>query len=554
MDFRKLALVSLLLVLVVETAAVANPAPPNRPASSGFEIPADLRPECAYLANLKAPPANLTVKGYFDCLTDESRQKLDRAYQHKAARRAVPGAPANLDDFIAIHGDAQLAGVSLRDLAFGSDSRERFRVDVAAEGVAPVAPIRDTRAIDFGLDPTTCDQSCLSLPVSVVDATRVIGYGSATSGPSASGSGRLFDEVMPGLFPNHNQNDLANSELVASGCGPVSAVNLLEWWNIPIWHDRVQLTTFDQQTDFIADQVHTLDGINFTDDDDLFDFLETFPKTMYENGHTTGYPGWHTMRSDSYGWKVMMSYVARGYPVIALYATGSTSLHWAMVAGVQSGKVLIANAGDLPIADFYAQWDSWDALAWYASAAAELYVDEDTFIAYTGWGSSSDEPDHFARRTSTSNPGYTYDGTTYRFRYCVGADDDIGDAEADHVPTWSSEPSGSAPGYCMFESGEPSFKMAPQPSGGAASSKRGASLKVSVGDAKGMDAFIAANPGVDCEFWGKESTGWKLIKSDRCSEPTAREHTFTNDGKYSKVAFLVHSADLALTTWTISAK
>src|SRR5262249_29962399 len=253
-----------------------------------------------------------------------------------------------------------------------------------------------------------------------------------------------------------------------------------EWWNIPVWNNGNHLTSFDDRTSYIAGRMDTLEGINYTDDDDLIDFMKSYPKQMYDNGHISGYPGWHYMRDDAGAFKVMLSYIAAGSPVMALYATGSTSLHWAMIAGYQDGKLLIANANDRTLADFYNQWDDWEALSWYASWAAEAVVDEDTFFAYTGWnGSGAPEPDRFAARGG-SNPGYTASGTTYRFRYCVGASDEIGEqAEADPVSVWSDEPSGDLPGYCMYASGMPSFKLTPS-GGGAASSKKGGTIDLTV--------------------------------------------------------------------------
>src|SRR5205823_6420297 len=72
----------------------------------GFKIPVEFRPSCAYLAQLPRPPANLTVKDFFACLTDDSRGKLDHGYRKKVARRALAGAPASLDELVAVHGDA----------------------------------------------------------------------------------------------------------------------------------------------------------------------------------------------------------------------------------------------------------------------------------------------------------------------------------------------------------------------------------------------------------------------------------------------------------------
>jgi hypothetical protein len=550
------------LLLITACASIStSPSPSDVPAESpvteavGFHVPVDFRPECAYLKTLAAPPDDLTVGGFFGCLTDASRAQLDRAYQKKAARRAVPGAPADLDELVATFGEARFADAHLRDLAFGADARARFRLDVQEDGVAPAAA-PDAK---FGIQPTSCTGSCLSRTVDVVGASRVIALGPSQTGPTPTSGGRQLDQILPGSFPDHNQNTLANSELVASGCGPVSAVNLLEWWNIPVFHDGQELTSFDARTDYIADRMDTLDGINFTDDDDLFDFVETFPKQMYLNGHTSGYPGYHYMRSDSEAFKVMLSYLARGYPVIALYATSSESLHWAMVVGYENGYLHIANAPDLTLADFYAQWDSWQQLSWYATAASELFVDEDTFIAYTGWGPTTPEPGRFARRTSgAENPGYTSGGKTYAWRYCVGGNDDLGDAEATHVSDWPDEPDGSLPGYCMYEASGSPFTASASPAAGTVYGRKGSSITLAVkpqaGD--GWASFIAANPGVECQFWGKtaSSGSWRLLESGKCSSAGALSHAIIDDGTYSKVSFLVHSADFSLTTWTIKSR
>src|SRR5262245_40214117 len=170
----------------------------------------------------------------------------------------------------------------------------------------------------------------------------------------------------------------------------------------------------------------TLVGANYTDDDDLIDFVTNYPREQYNAGHTTGYPGYHYMRGNQSAWKVMMSYIARGYPVIALYSTGSTSLHWAAIMGYTNGYLRIANAGDRTPADCYSQWDDWASLDWYANWASDVVVDPQTFVALTGWSSTgTPEPERMvARTTGGSLPGYNASGSTYEWRYCVTASDE----------------------------------------------------------------------------------------------------------------------------------
>src|SRR5262249_21277199 len=161
------------------------------------------------------------------------------------------------------------------------------------DGVAP----RVAMSASYGLDPATCTSSCLSATINVVNGQRRIGYSPAWSSAGAAPVGwtRLLDEVNPGSFPDYNQNNLANPELVDAGCGPVSAINLLEWWGIPVYNGNTLLTSFDARANYIADQMSTLDGINFTDDEDLIDFVTNYPVKLYNAGKTSGYPGRHYM-------------------------------------------------------------------------------------------------------------------------------------------------------------------------------------------------------------------------------------------------------------------
>jgi hypothetical protein len=262
------------------------------------------------------------------------------------------------------------------------------------------------------------------------------------------------------------------------------------------------------------------------------------------------------MIDDPSAWKVMMSYVARGYPVIALYATGSESMHWALITGYSNGKLRIANAGDRTLADFYAQWHDWESLAWYADWAVDLFVDPDTFVAYTGWGTSDGRPDpeRFAARSSGAHPaGYTSGSSSYDFRYCVGAPDEIGrTSETLQIPFWGAEPSAALPGYCLFSARTAGVgTLSPSPGGGSARSAAGARLTLSVASTSALASFIAANPGVKCEWNGWDGSAWKAIASRRCSESGALQTAFTNGGRYKKVEFHVHSSELARTTWTI---
>jgi hypothetical protein len=511
---------------------------------ASLRIPTAFRAECAALASLPAPPDDLTIGGFLGCLTDASRSSLAAAYARRAVRRAGAG-PADLDAFVAAYGTRRVSEGRLSDLAFARAPR-----NVQLGGVEPrVAASASTAS--YGLDPTTCSSSCLSTWVNVVNGRRRIGYSPAWTGadPAPFGWFRLLDEVNPGTFPDHNQDNLSDPELQAAGCGPVSAVNLLEWWGIPVYKGSTQLTSFDDRAEYIAVKMNTLDGINFTDDEDLIDFVTQYPAQLYAAGRISGYPGWHYMIDEPEAWQVMLSYVARGYPVIVLYASGSISMHWAVITGYTGGKLRIANAGDRTLADFYAQWHDWQALSWYASWAADLYVDPDTFVAYTGWGSGGrPEPPRFAARTA----GYSSGGDVYAFRYCAGAPDEIGlDAEDVPVSFWPDEPAPAPPGTCMFLTPSAGFTLKPSPSGGSATSASGATIALSVESTSALASFIAANPGVRCRFYGESTSGWERLADRRCSDDGALRYTLTNTGSYSKIEFQVHSPELARTTWSI---
>ena len=79
-------------------------------------------------------------------------------------------------------------------------------------------------------------------------------------------------------------------------------------------------------------------------------------------------------------------------------------------------------------------------------------------------------------------------------------------------------------------------------------------MALSIKPGSGFDAFVAANPGVRCEYWGYAKAGWTQLASAKCSAASSLKQTFTNEGQYSKVAFLVHSADFSETTWTITTR
>jgi hypothetical protein len=292
----------------------------------------------------------------------------------------------------------------------------------------------------------------------------------------------------------------------------------------------------------------TLSGINFTDDDELIDFVAHYPKELYNAGRTTGYPGYHAMVDNPAAWKTMLSYVSRGYPVIVLYASGSTSMHWAVIAGYTGGNLRIANAPNLTLTRFYDEWHDWASLDWYASWAADLYVDPDTFIALTGWGNDgSPAPERFVARTFGSAPaGYQSGGNVYRFRYCAGG---LG-AETVNVAGWS-DPASFLPGYCLFTQPRAGFTLSPSPSGGTASSASGAKVTLAVAASSALSAFAAANPGARCDFRGHDGSAWTTLASRACNSAGALSLKVTNNGKYKKVEFLVHASELARTTWTL---
>ena len=515
-----------------------------------MRVPVHFDAACSALAELPEAPADLTVADFFACLTSESRRTLGALYAKEALHRGA--GPATLDELIARHADARIADVSLRELAFGA-GRPR---EGLGEGAPPEAVLRYRFPSQYGLDPTTCASSCLSTYVSVVGGRRRIGFGPALKGAAPikdDKNKRYLDEVYPGAFPDFRQADLANEDLQDAGCGPVSAINLFEWWGIPMYNGGTELTSFDARARYIANRMDTLDGLKFTDDEELIDFVTGYPREMQQAGRASGYPAYHYMRGDPEAWKVMMSYISRGYPVIALYATSSDSLHWALVTGIKGGKLLIANGGDRTFADFYNQWQDWQALDWYAEVAADLYVENSTFVALTGWGSSTPPPDRFAARTAKAYlPSYT-SRSTWLFRYCVGALDEIGEeAEAPHVAPWTGEPSGRPPGYCLFTHPTGKLALAPRPTGGTASSASGAQLTLSVVNDASLSTFVNANPGARCYWYGQRDGAWEKLADRRCSEAAARSYGFTNTGQFTRISFHVHAPELARTVWKIT--
>jgi hypothetical protein len=515
-----------------------------RPAS--LRIPTTFRASCEAIRNAPEPPADLTINQFFACLTEDSNQKLAEAYQKKAAR--LGRGPADLPTFLAEHGEKRVAETRLRDLAWGSAEREG-----RADGVAPAGTTRllGNSSGEWGLDPSTCGKSCLSMRVGVLGGTRTMGISPAWTGAEAGPTDgrRLLDEVNPGAFPNYDQDDLASSELRAAGCGPVSAVNLFEWWNIPVYNGATKLTSFDSRTNYIAGRMDTLEGINFTDDEELIDFVTQYPKQLYEAGRTSGYPGYHYMVDKQEGWKVMMNYVSRGYPVIVLYASGSASMHWAVIAGYTGGNLRIANAPNLTLSQFYDEWHHWGSLDWYAAWASDVYVDKDTFVALTGWGNDgSPAPERFTSRSPGVAPaGYQSGGNAYAFRYCVGG----WEAEKDDVSGWS-DPAWATPGYCLYTKPQAGFSLSPSPSGGAASSGYNGTVSLSVAATSALTTFTSNNPGARCEFRGYDGSAWSTLQSRRCVTSGARAYSFTNTGRWKKVVFTVHSGELARTTWNIS--
>jgi len=559
---RRAARALRLLGLLTATVAVGcldqtpdEPAASDAPRDDGMQIPVDFVPACAPLTRASAPPADLTIDDFFGCLTDASWGALDALYRAEVARRGGDG-PTTLAELVARFGHVRLAGASLRALAFGEADEDKL-LDVSGEGVAPERTLRYAFPTQYGLDPSKCDKSCIVKTVDLVGGRRKVGFVSAHRGAEPlkdTKKKRYLDEIRPGTFPDLRQKDLKNDELKSTGCGPTSAINLYEWWGIPVFRGSTELTTFDARAEFIADRMDTLDGVNFTDDDELIDFVTTFPKEMFEAGRIPGYPAYHYMRGDPEAWKVMMSYLARGYPVITLYSTSSSSLHWALVTGVQGGKALIANASDRTLADLFAQWKDWDDLDWYNDVGATLFVEKSTMVALTGWGTSKPRPERFAKRTQGGTlPGYNTSSASHLFRYCVGGTDAIGtEAEDIAVAHWSGEPSGALPGYCMFVHPFAKLVLEPSPAGGAASSKKDKSLTLSVKNVDPYKAFVSAQPGVRCVWHGLEAGAWKVLADKRCAESGARSFTFTNDGRYTKVSLVVHAPDLARATWTIT--
>jgi hypothetical protein len=485
-----------------------------------------------------------------------------------------PSNPATLADYM-----AKYATVRISEGRLGAQlTREPDKLPRRGEGVAPTpttpefpefaqGTLQPLVAPVLGASPATCGGSCLSSSVSVLGTSRTIAYLPAWSGGGRVPNGnawseqRFLDSVDFGVFPDRDQRNLANQELQGTGCGPVAGDHLLEWWNIPVFDGANRLFDWDARVNHLAERMETLDGANYTDDDELFDALIDYPREQFRAGHIRGYPGYHWDRNDPSALKAMLNYVAQGYPVIALYATGEESLHWAMIAGYERvngvGKVRIANATDLTLEDFYNQWDDWAALSWAADAAAGLAVDPNTFFAYTGWGNTA--PARFLSRATGNGrlPSYgVVGGNLTKFRYCLPGNDEIGD-ESELVPYVFGDTTfdPQIQEYCFYKKSTPPVALGRLPNADVALAA-GASRIVQLDPTPALRTLATDNPGVQCEFWVRHATGaWNRVQSRKCQADGALQYRFTNSGVNSdvrEIQFFIHTPDFLTTSWRVN--
>ncbi len=521
----------------------------------GFRVPVDFKPECAYLGELKEPPADLTLERFYDCLTDDSFRALDR--QYRRSRKVDSGAPT-LEKYVARHGKT-LARNKRHERATAARVQPGIDGDGRAEESARVQPGIDgdggrsgssfaSGGVSYGLNPLTgCGSaSCVSTSVPVVGTSRTIGYRPAvTQGGTNPGLWpgdptwrfmRFVDGVDYGTYPDARQSLLSDPELVAAGCGPIAGINLLDWWNIPIIDrsNRV-LTGRDERAAFMAQCMGTLDGTNFTDDENLWECLNSHVNDMYNRRLIPSRPGSYASYGNPAAFKRMMNEVALGHPAIALYSTGSTSMHWALVTGLKDGMVQLANANPMPLARFYDEWDDWATLGWAAQIGVELYVDQDTFYVLTGFGTNPEPARYAPRASTTSLPAYASGTTRHSFRYCMRGPDEISaEAEGPRLASWPNEPNAST-GYCLFDSPRSWFDLQRSPLGG-----------VAIDGA--LRTFITSNPGVRGQWWGKDGAGsWSRLSDILLRDVAAGANipAPSAGASITELQFLVHTADFA---------
>lgn len=508
----------------------------------GFRVPVDFRPECEYLRMLPEPPADLDLAQFYACLTDESFDALDGMYR---TSRKVDSRTPSLAAFAAAHGRTLVRDrLRQRGEAWSRFTPGTPPTDVVDRGLAfrTVTP--------FGLDPLThCTSgSCLSASVSVVEATRTIGYRPAvtqgglnpgsTPGDTSWRTRRFPDGIDYGTHPSARQGSLADAELRAAGCGPIAGINLFDWWNIPIVDGSGrELTNLDERAAFMAGCMGTLDGMNFTDDEELFACLDGHMADMQRRGFMLTRPGSYVAMGDRAEFKRLMHEVSLGHPAIALYATGSDTMHWALVTGFVDDQVRFANGSPMSLARFYAEWDNWESLGWFADIFVGTAVDPDTFYVLTGFGANP-QPARFAPRTSTTSlPAYASGTARHAFRYCLPDTDVLGsEAERPHLATWPAEPNATTgSGYCLFNSPQASFELQTSVHGGIAIDTA-------------LRNFIIANPGALGHWWGFDAAGSATQFHD------VRLHTFAASANIptpvvgasiTELQFIVHTRDFA---------
>jgi len=528
----------------------------------GFELPVLFRAECGFLSETDTVPEGMRIRDLIDCLTDESYAFWSSAYTDEFG--AIEGAPLTLEAFLNRHGEEPLtAEPQIRALVEGPS----IGVSVEDEGLMSEnegAFIPQTHLFNagWGLRSNYCSGvSCLSESVRVVGGYRTIGY--RTSSPDPYGAfflnNRYLDDAVYGVFPDFRQAHIQNTELRKAGCGVVAAINLFEWWGMPIVNGSgTHLNTLNDRSAYIAGRIDTLQAINYTDDEELFDFLTDYRRELYDRGVISSYPGFQYMRGDRNGFKVMLNHVAQGHPVVALYATGRRSMHWAVVMGFDNGIVRIANGNDRTLSSFYNDWAHWDSMDIYAQWLADIVIERSSFYAYTGFGNGIQQPERFQARSNHSpNIGDYRDGWELNeFRYCLPDTDRIGrESESVSYDGWPDEPSASQPGYCLFNGRRTGFSLWRSPS--SVWAYQGQQVSLSVARSWYLNTLLAENPYLRCEWWARpagRSTVWQERQSGLCSSSSALTYSFPFDRNYEEVQFFVHSPDFLSTRWNMYEK
>ena len=491
-------------------------------AEQGFR-PLEAKPECEPLAKAKRLPAGTTNADIVNCLTDESRARFDRAI-----RKRMPG---GIDEYLASEG-----AKVIRERA-----QEAAPQEAADPGTAEPAATTLAALANWGFSSAHCGaNSCLtrSIPVNG-GVTRKIGYRTAVKTPtylaSADPEKRIMDDVHYGTVPDFLQRDLRDESLQSAGCGPVAAVNLFEWWNIPVTFLGRELVSFDERAERLAAQMDTLDGANYTDDENLVETLRAYKPaglTLLQSPNVEGGPRDSNDDDDQdfnkRQFDRLLNLVGQGYPVVALYSTGEASLHWATILGYHqvNGQTYlrIANGNEKTVDQFRHSW-GWGDLTDWNDWWAEIDVTKFQFHAYTR-GEANPYLRSAARQNRLGEPGASLPGYGVNgFRYC-------------------NRPGDAPPfGTCFFNGTEPAFALA----------RNGNSVTMTAA----LRAFIIDNPSVRAEYWGLRRGTWVW---ERIGAPITLDAVKNNasipfpagfaPANYMHATFFVHSPDYAKVTWS----